>query len=369
MALAIYTSAAFTVASGVAVAANADVEVRRESDNGLAAIFSDRAGSSAITQPGFQADASGRFEFYAAGIDGGYKVTVTKGAESYTVRYQAVGLAAERDCTSYGAQLMAAADAAAARTTLSVYSQAQDDAATVALQALLAGYIQGLTYANNSGDATNDIDIAPGVARSSDNTAHLVLAATLTKRLDAAWAVGTNQGGLDTGSIGNSDYYIHLIKRSDTGVVDALFSLSHNAPTMPANYDKRRLIGWFKRVSAAIVAFRTFEESGGGIDQRWDTPTTDVNVSNTLTTSRRLDAVKVPLNFAVLALVRAYVIDGSSNQSTIIQSPDETDAAPAVTTPGVTLVTYSTANGSTGAELEVRTNASGQIVVFSNIAT
>ncbi|MGH6719631.1 MAG: hypothetical protein ACREER_09965, partial [Alphaproteobacteria bacterium] len=66
----------------------------------------------------------------------------------------------------------------------------------------------------------------------------------ITKRLDAAWVVGTNQGGIDTGAkAATTMYAVWLIKRSDTGVVDALFSTSFTAPTMPASYDRKRLIG------------------------------------------------------------------------------------------------------------------------------
>lgn len=118
MPLGSYTSAAFTTATGVAVAANADVEVRRESDGALASIFSDRAGSSAITQPGFQADAEGRFVFYAAGLSGGYQVKSTKGAETYTARYQATGTVRELDADPFWATVLAAATAAAARLAL-----------------------------------------------------------------------------------------------------------------------------------------------------------------------------------------------------------------------------------------------------------
>jgi hypothetical protein len=122
-------------------------------------------------------------------------------------------------------------------------------------------YISGLTLSNNATDATNDIDIAAGKARDSGNAANMVLAATLVKRMDASWAVGTNQGGLDgTESVaGTPDndtwYYVWLIRRSDTGVVDALFSESSSAPTMPTNYDQKRLIGAVRRGTATNMAF------------------------------------------------------------------------------------------------------------------
>jgi len=233
-------------------------------------------------------------------------------------------------------------------------------------------YIQGLTYSNNGSDATNDIDIAAGACVDATGALDMVLSATLTKRLDAAWAVGTNQGGLDTGSIGNSDYYIWLIKRSDTGVVDALFSTSATAPTMPTNYDYKRLIGWFKRVGGTIVAFHAYETDGGGIEHKWDSPTLDVDLANTLTTSRRTDAIKVPLNFSVIALIRFGLFDTSSAFRALICCPDETDQAPSTVAAPLSTMFQASAtagDGSTFSEMEVRTSATGTIAARADLAT
>jgi hypothetical protein len=108
--LAGYTSAAFTTTSGVAVAALASVEVRREDTNALASIWSDEAGLSVLANP-FSADSSGRFAFYAAGLRRGFKVTVTPfgGGTPVVLRNQAVGIAGQLDATAYGESLMNAA--------------------------------------------------------------------------------------------------------------------------------------------------------------------------------------------------------------------------------------------------------------------
>ena len=53
--------------------------------------------------------------------------------------------------------------------------------------------------ANNATDASNDIDIAAGACL-ADEGVPITLAAAISKRLDAAWAAGTGEGGLDTGS-------------------------------------------------------------------------------------------------------------------------------------------------------------------------
>lgn len=229
-------------------------------------------------------------------------------------------------------------------------------------------YIQGLTYSNNVSDATNDIDIAVGSAMDGTNARMLVLSAALTKRLDATWAVGTNQGGLDTGSIADTDYYIWEIERSDTGVVDALFSTSATAPTMPTNYNFKRLIGWFKRASSTIVPFKTYQESGGGLEFSWVTPTLDVNLANTLTTARRTDAVKVPLTFSVKAHLRVTVSDAAAGQATVVTCPDEADVAPSAT---VAPLNNFGQSGATSApyDLWVRTSTTGTIAARSTLAT
>lgn len=118
------------------------------------------------------------------------------------------------------------------------------------------GHIYGLTLSNSVSDPVNDIDIAAGECASDSSVSVVIsLASSLTKRLDAAWAVGTGNGGLDTGAIGNATYHVWLIQRSDTGVVDALFSLSATAPTMPTNYDRKRRIGSVIRSGGTILAF------------------------------------------------------------------------------------------------------------------
>lgn len=101
MPLGIYSSVALihnAVIDKIEVGDNASIEVRREDTGALASIFSDRAGGSGLANP-FTADAGGRFEFYAAGLDQGYRVKVTKGADTHTLNNQAVGTSQERDIT------------------------------------------------------------------------------------------------------------------------------------------------------------------------------------------------------------------------------------------------------------------------------
>lgn len=224
------------------------------------------------------------------------------------------------------------------------------------------GYLAGLTLSNNGTDATNDIDIASGAARDGDNAADLVLASALTKRLDAAWAVGTNQGGLDTGSIANTTYHVWLIGRSDTGVVDVLFSTSATSPTMPTNYDQKRRIGSIMRVSAAIVLF-----SQKGDEFLRLASILDVNAANP-GTSAVTRTLSVPAGVQVDALVTGIVhtTDTGTRTSLLLTSLDQTDQAPSDSVAPLSDVSNIIA-AETGAiylgsaPRKVRTNTSAQI--------
>jgi hypothetical protein len=104
-------------------------------------------------------------------------------------------------------------------------------------------YLQGLEVTLDT-DTDHDVNVTAGEARDVSDTSDIVLTGEITKRVDATWAVGDDNGGLDTSTVAaTSIYYIWLIQRSDTGVEDVLISLSASAPTMPTSYDKKRLIG------------------------------------------------------------------------------------------------------------------------------
>jgi hypothetical protein len=138
----------------------------------------------------------------------------------------------------------------------------------------------------------------------------MVLASALTKRLDAAWAVGTNQGGLDTGSIANTTYHVWLIQRSDTGVVDVLFSASASAPTMPTNYDRKRRIGSIIRASGAILAFR---QTGDFF--KLVSVATDRNSPSAASTV--LLSLTVPAGIKVRPLIRVSNVQGTAGNSAV----------------------------------------------------
>lgn len=221
-------------------------------------------------------------------------------------------------------------------------------------------YIQGLVQVNNVADATNDIDISAGNCRDATGAQDITIAA-ITKQSDVAWAVGTGAGGLDTGAVGNSDYFVWAIKRADTGVCDVLFSLSATAPTMPANYTFKRLIGWFRRSAGAILAFSSLETAGGGLEMLWSAPPLDVNVAEDATANLRV--ISVPVGIKVQAKINVVLQSADAGgAAAYISSPDASDQAASLTvSPLYIAINTDSPTDTGGLYMQVRTDASAQI--------
>ncbi len=229
-------------------------------------------------------------------------------------------------------------------------------------EAYSQGHLWGLTLSNNVTDPTNDIDIAVGSARDSTNAVNMVLAAALTKQLDVAWAVGSGLGGLDTGAIANTTYHIWLIKRSDTGVVDALFSTSATAPTMPASYDYKRRIGSIVRASAAI---RGFTQTGDEFHHA--TASQDINTTTLGTTAVTYTLATIPIGISVEAFIRVSMVHASVN-NVLVTSLSEADLLPNALAGQFTLY-LPVAGQAVAVTLRIRTNTSAQIRGRSSAAS
>lgn len=101
------------------------------------------------------------------------------------------------------------------------------------------GYLYGFPMYNNSTNPAYQIDIEPGVCRSSDDTTDLVLTTTLTVDITASGA-----NGLDSGSESSWVwYYIYLIYNPSTQTYASLLSTSSTSPTLPSGYTKYRRLG------------------------------------------------------------------------------------------------------------------------------
>jgi hypothetical protein len=124
------------------------------------------------------------------------------------------------------------------------------------------GVLTGLTLANDPGDVQHDVIVSPGACRDIANAQDINLAAAISKRLDAVWAPGTGQGGLDTGSLQpNATYHLHTIKNVSTAAVDAIASGSPSNPLMPDGWTARRRLGAIMTDGDGYV--RQFLQYGG----------------------------------------------------------------------------------------------------------
>ena len=104
--------------------------------------------------------------------------------------------------------------------------------------------ITGLTIANDPLNINTHITIATGQCRDGSDTYDLKLLTSLTKRINATFAAGSGNGGLDTGTVAaNTGYWVHLIRRSVDGGLDILFSTSATNPLLPSGYNAFRRIG------------------------------------------------------------------------------------------------------------------------------
>jgi hypothetical protein len=218
-------------------------------------------------------------------------------------------------------------------------------------------FLSGLRLSNDATNPNTVLDIDVGAACSDDNIAMMLLATALTKST-GAWAVGSGNGGLDTGTIAASTWYhVFLIERTDTQIVDALFSTNPAAPTLPTSYTKKRRIGSIlTNASSQIIAFTQL-----GDQFLWTVPVS--NYSNiAIGTTVGSVTVTTPLGIKTIAFVSVLLL-APANTSITLQSPDQ----PYVATSGLASIAAINGQWSAG-ELQIRTNTSSQCQVAASAA-
>lgn len=233
----------------------------------------------------------------------------------------------------------------------------------------MSGLLYGLTLSNNGSDATNDIDIAAGVAIDSANAMTMRLATALTKRLDANWTAGTNQGMRYSGaSIADTTYGIWLCGKALGADADVYAYPNSGAPSAAtvlaalqaegggSAYVYVRYIGCIVRASSAI---RKFLQDGDRF--WWESPPQDIAATNP-GTSAVTRALTLPLGVKATAHLLACIRNGSNNSYGLLSSLDAADIAPSST-----LYNFP-ANQSVGGgsidhtvRVDVRSNTSAQI--------
>jgi hypothetical protein len=229
---------------------------------------------------------------------------------------------------------------------------------------VLPNYLGGLTLSNDGTTPATVLDIATGCATSDDNTTLMPLTvAGFTKNCNTAWAVGSGNGALDTGSAlaASAWYHVFEIARTDTGAVDVLISQSVSAPTLPTNYTKKRRIGTIATDgSAHILPFIQF-----GDQFLWTTVINNYANVAVSTTQSQL-ALSVPPGIKVIAIFGAWFYP-NANSTVLFQSPDVTSGLG--TGSANISISGTSAGPAQGFECQVRTNTSQQINMVALVTT
>lgn len=202
-----------------------------------------------------------------------------------------------------------------------------------------SGFLFGLTLANDTTDATNDLVI--GAGKCADSTAAaLISLSSMIKRLDAGWAPGTNQGMRNSGAaIANGTYHIYAVSKAGGADPDVYAHASADVATVitalqaetgGASYTLARRVGSIIRASAAIVPF-----SQDGDEFLLLTPVLDVSAASITTTASLQTLPSVPAGIKVEAVFNMNVDSATADAGLYLSSPDVADVA-AVTGSGNT---------------------------------
>jgi hypothetical protein len=232
------------------------------------------------------------------------------------------------------------------------------------------GYIDGLILSNNSGDTSNDIDIAPGVCRSISNMSpngrstaskdqrDIEITTTLTKQIDVAWAPG-NGGIRSSSALSNTTWHFFAI--GGPGMKDDVFA--HAAvdisSVLPSGYTAWRRIGSMIRSAGA---FRQFSQAGDEFLHK----TVVTTWTTALTTTEDLVTVEVPVGIVVWASIGVYANRGTNSRVFLTSPAANNDALDT----SLARITAAAATGSgtpeSAANVIRRTDTSGRIRAISD---
>ena len=233
-----------------------------------------------------------------------------------------------------------------------------------------------VTIAMTPGHTTTRISFSAGRARDSSNTNSMQLVAPISKDLTAAWTAGDGNGGRDTGALVNGQtWHCHVILNTTSGVVDALFSQSATAPTLPAGYTKFRRVGSIL-LDAAATTISPFVQKGD--DFMLTPPRADYAAQTNGGGTPTLRRFSVPVGVKVkgyFSMQSNGTIDNNPYYSGVFDPDDGTPAAwglstqraqirrIAAQTPGGTQYAYGTV------EFSEWSDANGHLYTFSSDAS
>lgn len=233
------------------------------------------------------------------------------------------------------------------------------------------GYIDGfiLTAAT---DAQHDMTMSEGQCRALANAKDIELNTALTKRIDAFFSKGTDQGGLfndglNTPVAADTWYYAQIVEEDSSGDIDWGWDIDPAGANTPSGWTVRRRVGARLTDSSADLLGTT--QIG---DEVIFTDPLLVNSTAVSTTAALVAAGPTGIRTRVKVTLQTA---SSGNSQCFISTPDQTDVAPAYTT-GVATQGLVPVNGGAGTEInrwihtaELWTDTSGQVRVRQTTST
>lgn len=124
-------------------------------------------------------------------------------------------------------------------------------------QVAVHNHIGGYRFTRyDSADPNKDIVIYAGAASDSSNTTQIKITTSIVKRLDEAWAPGSQAGGLSPNwTIAPDTWYGVFVLGDDNGNTDAGFDRADDAGGLMANtsYTYYRRIGWIRTDASSNI--------------------------------------------------------------------------------------------------------------------
>jgi hypothetical protein len=102
-------------------------------------------------------------------------------------------------------------------------------------------YISGFWH--KAAQDSFDINVYPGTCRDTNDQFDIVFPTKMTKKSNALWSLGNNNGGLDVAWTVEAYYAIHAILNPATGATDLLLSKSFATPALPSGFTVFRRVG------------------------------------------------------------------------------------------------------------------------------
>lgn len=220
-------------------------------------------------------------------------------------------------------------------------------------------YRAGLATTLSGGTPSTVISIAVGDVQDAGNAGAIRLSSAITKNINATWAVGSGNGGLATSLTltASTWYHLFLIKRTDTGVVDAYFDTSITAANIPGSYTLFRRIGSYrtdanKLLGEFIQTGKIFQWLRGNMGLNLDLDTAASG------TSQGTITCTVPLGIKVRAIANADI--SAATQYVYFHDPDVPDQAPSQTAVPLASIGQNTST-QLSIKLEIMTNTLSQV--------